>query len=112
MDLVKLLQDLATTIASLQTQLVDAQAALDAQVKVSYDKGFTDGVASVVLPPASDKIYSQVELDQALAAAVLPLQEQVNGIPALVDQKVVEALAQFKNDLLVKVQDIENLLKV
>lgn len=111
MELVTLLQNLSTTIASLQLQLVDAQAALDVQVKASYDKGFAEGVASVVLPPASDKIYSQAELDKVLAETVGPLQEQVNGIPALVDQKVVEALTQFKTDLLVKIVDLENLLK-
>lgn len=111
MDLVKLLQDLAATITSLQAQLQDAQAALDASVKAGYDKGFSDGAASVVLPPASDKIFSQAELDQAVQAAVQPLQSQVDGIPALVDQKVLEAMVQFKADLLAKVVDIENLLK-
>lgn len=118
MDLVKLLQDLALTINSLQAQLVDAQAALDIQVKSSYDSGFSAGVASVVLPPASDKIYSQSELEQAVSSATAPLSEQVgvlqakvDEIPALVDQKVLEVLAAFKAELLLKIVDVENLLK-
>lgn len=112
MDLVKLLQDLATSIAALTSQLADAQAAADASAKMAYDKGFADGVASV--PPVTDKIYSQAELDAAVAGAVQPLidqvamlNDQVAAMQGQIDQKVAEAVAALKADLLVKMQALD-----
>lgn len=105
MDILKLLTDLAATIEALKSQLVDAQAAVDQVAKESYDKGFADGVASVVVPP-SDKIYSQAEADALVEAAVAPLKEQVSllqaqvdGIPAQIEAAVSEAVAKLKADL-------------
>src|SRR3954465_3641485 len=77
MDIVKLLTDLAATVAALQTQLVDAQAAADSISKDAYDKGFADGVSSV---GTGDKIFSQAEVDAMLA----PLQTQVTDLQAQV----------------------------
>lgn len=119
MEIIKLLQDLAASVAALQAQLADAQAAADSIAKEAYDKGFADGVASV---PTSDKLYSQEELDAAIAAAVGPLNEkvaelqaQVDSFPAQIDQKVQEAVAALKADLLAKYEaaqadegDLEN----
>lgn len=109
MDIVKLLQDLAATIAALQTQLADAQAAAESIAKEAYDKGFADGVASV---PVSDKIYSQAELDAAVASATEPLhgqiaelQVKVSELEASIDQKVGEAVAALKADLLAKYEE-------
>lgn len=118
MDIVKLLQDLTASIAALQAQLVDAQAAADSIAKENYDKGFEDGVASVP-PPVSDKIYSQAELDAAVAGAVGPLQEQiaslqeqVSAMQGQIDQKVADAVALVKADLLAKYKDLEVALQV
>ncbi len=92
-DLIKLLQDLSASIAALQAQLVDAQAAAQAQ----YDKGFQDGKASV---PGG---FSQADLDKAVADAVAPLnlqiaalQAQVDGIPAQIDAAVSKAKSDLK----------------
>lgn len=113
MDLVQLLKDLAASIAALTSQLADAQAAADAAAKMSYDKGFADGVASV---PAGggDKIYSQAELDAAVTAAVQPLSDQVTALTAQVaamqgqiDQAVADAVAALKADLLTKMQALD-----
>lgn len=79
--------------------------------------GFDEGVASVPPcedcpdePPVSDKIYSQAELDAAITAAVSPLNETVsalqtevdrlNGELSGVDQKISDAIAAVKAELL------------
>ena len=57
-----------------------------------------------------DKIYSEEELQAKIAEAVAPLQkkiEELEAVAAGVDQKIADALAAFKADLLVKVKDIE-----
>lgn len=108
MDLAQLLSGLLESLNALQAKLADAEQAAEELAKAKYDEGFAAGVASVV-PPVGDKIYSQAELDLAVESAVLPLQEQitmlqgqVDGIPALVDAKVIEAVALCKAELLAK----------
>lgn len=107
MDIIKLLQELQSSIGALQAQLLDAQAAADSIAKENYDMGFAAGVASV---PADDKIYSQAELD----AAVGPLQEQISALQIqmqdmqnALNQKVADAVAAIKADLLAKYRDLE-----
>lgn len=48
---------------------------------IGYQKGFEAGVASVggELPPPSDKIYSQVELDAALVAKANEVKAQIKA---------------------------------
>ena len=89
-----------------------------------YARGFEDG--KLEGDPLSDKIYSQAELDSAVGNAVAPLQEQISGLTSQisegvareealrnemdvlraelsqVDQKIADALAAFKADLLSK----------
>lgn len=103
MDLITLLNNLVASIATLQLQLADAQAALDAEKKASYDKGFADGVASV--NPSSDKIYSQAELDAKLAEALLPLQLKIEELEKKVTELEIAQDAKvnaFKAELLAK----------
>ncbi len=117
MDFLKVLQDMIANIAALQTALQDAEATLADAKKASYDEGFAAGVASVPVidpPPASDKIYSQAELDAAVATAVVvvqakvdELQAQVDSFPGVIDAKIAEAMATFKADLLAKYKDLE-----
>lgn len=109
MDLVKLLNELVANIAALQVQLADAQASAQALADAKYKEGFDAGVASVVIPPVSDKLYSQVELEAKIAEALLPLQTQiaelqaqVEAVPAQIEQAKVEAVAQFKMEFLEK----------
>lgn len=109
MDLLKLLQDLVAQLAALQAQLSDVPKALEDAKKLSYDEGFKAGVASVPVP-VSDKIYSQAELDKAVADAVAPMQVQIEDLKAQVatiDQKVLAGMAQMKADLLVKYKELE-----
>lgn len=104
MDLTAL-QSLLAALAAMQQQVVDAQALVDQ----AYQKGFAEGVASVQVP-VSDKIFSQAEVDQMLADAVAPLQKKVEELEAIVagfDQKVADALALFKADLLLKVKEVD-----
>lgn len=99
-NILDLLNALQSNIAALSQQLADAQAAVDQVGKDKYAEGFAAGVASVP-PVVSDKIYSQAELDAALAplqSQVAALQSQVDGVPAQIDA----AIAAFKADLKAK----------
>lgn len=108
MDLVKLLNDLVTNIASLQLQLIDAQRAAEALADAKYNEGFKAGVASVD-GVVSDKIYSQKELDQKIIEAIAPIQAQLDivklqfeQLKADVDAKIKEGITIFKSNLLEK----------
>lgn len=101
MNVIELLNGLVAQIQGLQQALVDAQAAVELVRKEAYDKGFADGVASV--PVSGDKIYSQADLDKAVADAVGPLNEkivalqaQVDGIPGQIDAAVAQAKVDIK----------------
>lgn len=117
MDFLKVLQDMIANIAALQLALQDAEATLALAKQASYDEGYAAGVASVPVidpPPTSDKIYSQAELDAAVATAVTvvqakvdELQAQVDTFPGIIDAKVAEAMAAFKADLFAKYKDLE-----
>lgn len=109
MDILAQLQALVSLINELQAKLVDAEAAVAESAKVAYDKGFADGVASVP-PPVSDKIFSQAEVDQMLADAVLPLQKKIEDLELVVagvDQKIAEGVALVKADLLAKYNELQ-----
>lgn len=103
--LVELLNALKATIDGLQLQLIDAQNALNIEVKNAYDKGFADGVAS--MGGEGDAIYTQAELDAAVAGAVAPLNEQIAALnlqmvalQESIQPKIDEALVLFKASLL------------
>ena len=107
-SLVQLLEGLKNSIDALQKQLEDAQASLAVEVKEAYDKGFVDGVASV---PKVDKLYSQEEADAFVLAAVEPLQAEISGLLAKIEElggsiqpKIDEAIAAFKAELKAKYQ--------
>lgn len=111
-NIVELLQNLVSTINNLQQQLADAQAAVNQVAQDSYNQGFAAGAASVT-PPPSDKIYSQVELDAAVQAAVDPLnqqimvlngqiasmQAQIDSIPQQIADAVNAAMSDYKAQL-------------
>jgi len=79
MGLADLLREAAAEVEALQAQVVQLtsekealQMQVDAQpaaLQASYDSGFAAGVASVPTGGESDKLYSQVELDAAIALA-------------------------------------------
>lgn len=82
--------------------IADANAAAEQIAKEAYDKGFADGVASVV-PGNPDLKYTQADLDKAVADAVGPLNEkivalqaQVDGIPGQIDAAVAQAKVDIK----------------
>ena len=119
MDLTAIL----AAIEALKAQVVAleaSQAEKLAQVaKEEYDKGFAAGVASVI--PGVDKLYSQAELDAAVAAAVdvvkaeldvvkaeaaavkLELESLKAGLPA----QLAAAKAEVKAEILAKYQDAQ-----
>lgn len=125
MDLFALFAQLQATISALQSQLADTETAIAEAKKAAYDEGFAAGVASV---PAGDKLYSQEELDAAIAQAKVEL-EAINGdlmvqldgvkaqvvaleatvadLTASIETKVSEAMAAFKADLLAKYQSAQ-----
>jgi hypothetical protein len=110
MDLIQMLNDLVLKISDLQAKLADAQMALDEQIKIAYDKGYNDGVASIPAPVPSDKIYSQEELDAIVQSALEPVNAKVAELEVIVagiDQKVADAVAQMKADLMVKFQELK-----
>ncbi len=104
------LQTLQTQVAEMQTKLVDAEAALAETAKAKYDEGFAAGVASV----GGDKIYSEEELQAKILEVKEPLEKKiaelevvVGGIDQLVADKVTEAMASYKAELLEKVKVID-----
>lgn len=99
--------DLLALLTGLQVQIADAQKAADDLAKLKFDEGFAAGVASV---PVSDKVFSQADVDALLAplqAQVADLQAQVSALQSSLDQKVAEAVAAIKADLLAKYQELE-----
>lgn len=77
MDLItQLLNNLKAQIEALQLQLADTSAAAAQIASENYDKGFADGVASM----QSDKIYSQAELDAAIASVKSEMQLVIDGL--------------------------------
>jgi hypothetical protein len=110
MDLIQMLNGMVALISELQAKLADTQAALDEQIKIAYDKGYNDGVASIPVPVPSDKIYSQEELDAAIAVAMEPLVAKIAELDAVVagiDQKVADAVIAMKLELAVKFQELK-----
>ena len=110
MDLIQMLNDLVAKINDLSAKLADAQVALDEQIKIAYDKGYNDGVASVPAPVPSDKIYSQEELDAAIAASMEPLVAKIAELDAVVagiDQKIADAVVGMKAELMAKFQELK-----
>lgn len=87
--------------------LIDGlKAKAEAEIKLAYDKGFADGVAST----GSDKIFSQADLDLKIQEAVSPLKSEIEALQlqvVQVDQRVSDAIAAFKVELLAKVKEVD-----
>lgn len=108
-DFVSKIGELQAKISEMQSKLSDTQAALDQAVKEAYDKGFEDGKNSVE-PEPSDKIYSQAELDAAVAGAVEPLNARIVELEAVVagiDAKIAEEVAKKVSDIKTKLDELE-----
>lgn len=119
MNILEIFAQLQALVSELQAKIEEQSASIEAEKQASYDEGFAAGAASV----GSDKIYSQAELDAAIAQAkaeleaqngdlmvqldgvkaqVLSLESQFAELQASVETKVSEAVAAFKADLLAK----------
>lgn len=96
MDIIALINNLVAQLADLQVKLADAQAALDAEKKASYDIGFQQG---------QDSRVGEIE---ALKAEIEELKKNQGGDPEKVftqadlDSAVAQAVAALKADLLAK----------
>lgn len=92
-------------------EFIDMQASKDEEKRVfgesEYQRGFVDGGNGA--PPASDKIYSQAEVDAMLAPlneSVIAMQGRISELEAIVagvDSRIAEAvaskIAEFKAGL-------------
>ena len=67
MNILEIFAQLQALVSELQAKIEEQSASLEAEKQASYDEGFAAGAASV----GSDKIYSQAELDAAIAQARL-----------------------------------------
>lgn len=82
------------------------KASYEADVKAAYDDGFAKGVAST----GSEKIYSQAELEAKIMEVVSPLKSEIEALQLQVgqtDQRIADAIAAFKAELLVKAKEID-----
>jgi hypothetical protein len=66
------------------------------------------------VPPVSDKIYSQADLDAAVAAAILPLQAEINtlkeqivALTASTEAAVAAAIAGYKAEIALKYAEMQ-----
>lgn len=119
MDLLAIFAALQQAIVDLQAKLAEAQAALEVEKKTSFDAGFAAGVASV--SPGNDKVFSQAELEAAVAQAkaelqlvvdgllaeIAPLKDQLAQIPALIEAGKVEAVLALKAELKAKYEEAQ-----
>lgn len=90
-------EQILAALAALQQQVVDLQASQAANEQAKYDEGYAKGLAD---GSQGGKIYSQEELDQAIAAQVNPLKDEIAALKLQVD-----ALAADKAAILA---DVEN----
>lgn len=94
-------------IASHQAEIIKLQelkSNIALEIQESYDKGYTDGRAET----GTDVIYTQAEVDNAIAAAIAPLNTQIadqqsqigdipNQVAAAVSAKVSEIKAKLQS---------------
>lgn len=126
LKLLEQLQGMSDSLSELQLKLENAEAELVAEKKLSFDegfgsgkvegdgegyaRGFEDGARSLpppVEPPVSDKIYSQIELDDAIRNSVEPLnlriselESAVAGFPEVIENAKREVKAEIMSKYL------------
>lgn len=128
MDIIAVLQQLAVTITELQLKLADAQAAteeiktvfleqgrvlgLEEGKAIGYADGYAVGFEAGKLE-GGGKIYTQEELDQAVASAVGPLNERIAAIEVelqavkdSIPQAIADGVSAFKVELKVKLDEL------
>jgi len=123
-NILELVKVMVANINTLQSQLQDAQAQIEAVATESYNKGLADGKASMVTDAVTDKLYSQAELDAAVVSAVAPLKEKVAALEVEVaavkvelevakasvvdvDAVVAEAVKAVKLEIAAKIEDAQ-----
>lgn len=101
MNLAQILTGLVEQIAALQVQMADAEGAAVQLRKEGFDEGFAAGVASVGVP-ASDKIFSQTEVDAMLAPLneqILLLKAQLDAVPSQIADAVSVARTELRAEI-------------
>jgi hypothetical protein len=104
---------LLQTIEELKSKAQDAESLVVVEKQASYDAGFAAGLASV-----AEKIYTQADLDGAVALAVEPLTAELilikgefETLKMEVDSKIEiakgEAVAMFKAELKAKYDEAQ-----
>jgi hypothetical protein len=87
-------EQILAALAALQTQVVELQANALIREQAKYDEGYAAGLAA----SGNGGIYSQEQLDAAVAAAVNPLKDEIAALKLEVDALKAAAL-QYKADL-------------
>lgn len=83
-------EQILAALAALQQQVVDLQASQPAKEQAKYDEGYAAGLLA---GSQGGKIYSQEELDQAIAAQVNPLKDEIAALKLQVDALVADKAA-------------------
>lgn len=106
-------EQILALIASLQQQVVDAQAASAAEIEAikaesllkeqaKYDEGFAAGVLS--MSSGGEKIYSQVELDAKLEEVKVPFLQKVAELEAK-NLELAAKVEELELSIPVKIQE-------
>lgn len=112
-----LINDVQTLPEELETLLAQKEAEAVQRETTQYQQGLADGKASMG-EDSDDKIYSQLELEETVAAALEPVQSQLSNsqaeaeslrtqlenIRASHDSELAAAVATAKNDLILEIQ--------
>lgn len=113
MDMKMKLDELQGKVDAVSAGIAEIKGGVDAVLAESYQRGYNDGVASVVNPSDPTRIYTQVDLDTAVAAYVeqvgvlngqnaalsAEVQAVKDGIPAQVAAAVEAAVESLKATL-------------
>jgi hypothetical protein len=104
----------AAPFSEISSGLDELKAGVPAELQGQYSKGYADGVASVVNPGDPSRIFTQADLDAAVAgakaadqvtidglnASIASLEAQVADVPAKVQAGIDAGVAAIKSELL------------
>ncbi len=103
----EMLKALDNSVSGFDGQLAAIKSAVETLVVAAQTPATPADPGTPVPAPASDKIYSQVDLDAAVSAAVLPLQAQIASLTqalsdakTAVESQVAQKVESMKSDLL------------
>jgi hypothetical protein len=104
----------AAPFATIASGIEDVKSGVAAEMAGEYSRGYADGVASVVNPGDPTRVFTQADLDNAVAGAkaadqvvidglnssIAAMQIEIDGIPAKVALGVASGMDSAKAELL------------